>query len=197
MKNDYLKHSLRTGRKRVICVTNHSKVRRGKMGEKPAWERRRMRGPGESMISAISVGAVFILIGLVYVLALPSSLWDRTIGFFSSLTARQVPGIVITLPAPTNPGGHAVFYTAVFQFSLGLAFLQILVLALRIGFGSRVHRIAETTGNLVFWFGASYLVYTYLNRSTTLNTWLAFWAGILIVLGLSIIARAGVLLSKR
>ena len=167
------------------------------MGEKPAWDRRRNRGPGESMISAISVGAVFILIGLVYVLALPNSLWDKTIGFFSSLTGRQVPGIGITFPAPTNPGAHAVFYTAVFQFSLGLAFLQILVLFLRVGFGSRVRRIAETIGNLVFWFGASYLVGTYLNRSTTLTTWFTFWTAILVVLGLSIVARALVLLSKR
>ena len=166
------------------------------MGEKLVWERSRNRGPGESIVSAISVGAVFILIGLVFVLALPNSLWDQTIAFFRNFTSRQVPGIGITLPAPINPGGHAVFYTAVFQFSLGLAFLQILVLALRIGFGSRIHKIAETVGNLVFWFGASYLVNMYLNSSTTLNIWFAFWATILIVLGLSIVARAAVLISK-
>jgi hypothetical protein len=188
---------LASGEKSYIPKEYTVKAKRGKMGEKPAWERRRNRGPGDSIISAISVGAVFILIGLVFVLAQPNSLWDKTISFFSSLTGRQVPGIAINLPAPANPGAHAVFYTAVFQFSLGLAFLQILVLALRIGFGSRVHRIAETVGNLVFWFGASYLASTYLNSATTLKTWFAFWAGLLIVLGLSIIARAAVQLSKR
>jgi hypothetical protein len=172
-------------------------MRREKMGEKPAWERRRVRGPGDSIISAISVGTVFILIGLVFVLAQPNSLWDNTVRFFNNLTGRQVPGINITLPAPINPGGHAVFYTAAFQFSLGLAFLQILTLALRIGFGSRVPKIAETVGNLVFWFGASYLVNMYLNSSTMLSTYFAFWAAIIIVLGLSIVARAAVLISKR
>jgi hypothetical protein len=167
------------------------------MREGPAWERRLKRGPGESIISAISVGAVFILIGLVFILALPNSLWDSTIRFFTSLTTRQVPGIGIALPAPINPGGHTVFYTAVFQFSLGLAFLQILVLFLRFGFVSRIHKLAETVGNLIFWFGASYLAYTYLNSSTTLNMWFAFWAGILIVIGLSIVARAAVSLAKK
>ena len=167
------------------------------MGEGPAWERRLKRGPGESIISAISVGAVFILIGLVFIMALPNSLWDSAVGFFTSLTIRQVPGIGIALPAPSNPGEHATFYTAVFQFSLGLAFLQILVLFLRFGFVSRIRRLAETVGNLVFWFGASYLAYVYLNSSTTLNTWFAFWAGIIIVLGLSIVARAAVRLAKK
>jgi hypothetical protein len=167
------------------------------MGEGPAWERRLKRGPGESIISAISVGAVFILIGLVFILALPNSLWDSAVSFFTSLTLRQVPGIGIALPAPSNPSGHATFYTAVFQFSLGLAFLQILVLFLRFGFVSRIRRLAETVGNLVFWFGASYLAYVYLNSSTTLNTWFAFWAGIIIVLGLSIVARAAVRLAKK
>jgi len=101
------------------------------------------------------------------------------------------------LPAPIPPNEHTVFYTAVLQFSLGVAFLQILVLALRIGFGSRTPKIAETVGNLVFWFGASYLVNMYLNNSTTLNSWFTFWAAIIMVLGISIVARAAVLMSKR
>ena len=167
------------------------------MRERPTWERRYVRGPGERIISAISVVAVFILFGLIYVLALPNNLGDSIFRFFSSLMGRQVPGTGITLPAPIPPNGHAVFYTAVFQFSLGIAFLQILILALRIGFGSRVPKIAETIGNLIFWFGASYLVNMYLNSSTTLNTWFTFWAAILIVLGLSIVARGAVLISKR
>ena len=167
------------------------------MSERPVWEMRHVRGPGESIISAISVGTVFILFGIVFVLALPNNLFERTIAFFGSFTSRQVPGIGIALPAPISPSTHVVFYNAVFQFSLGIAFLQILILALRIGFGSRVPKIAETVGNLIFWFGASYLVNMYLNSLTTLNTWFTFWAAILIVLGLSIVVRAAVLISKR
>jgi hypothetical protein len=167
------------------------------MGEKPDRKRRRSRGPGESIISAVSVGTVFILIGLVFVLALPESLWDSTWAFFGNLRLESVPGIGIILPAPANPGNHEVFYTAVAQFSLGIAFLQILVIALRIAWHSRISRITESFGNLVFWFGASYLVPIFLNTSTTRSLWFAFWAGILIVIGLSIVARATVLMIKR
>ena len=167
------------------------------MGEKPAWGRQRPKAPGEAMISAISVGAVFILFGLVFVLALPNNLWDRTVAFFSSFIGREVPGLNITLPAPINPSAHAVFYTAVFQFSLGIALLQILILALRIGFRSPIGRIAETIGNLVFWFGTTYLQFVYLNSTTTLTEWFMFWTAVVAVVGLSIVARAVVLVIRR
>lgn len=62
---------------------------------------------------------------------------------------------------------------------------------------SSIGKTAETVGHLVYWFGASYLITTYLNSTTTINRWFMFWAGILIVLGLSFIARAFVLLVKR
>ena len=151
----------------------------------------------ESVISTISVGGVFILIGLVYVLALPNSLWDKTIAFFGSFTTRQVAGTGIFLPAPVSPGVHVVFYNAVFQFFLGLGLLQILIFAMRLIWRSHVRRTAETAGNLVFWLGASYLVSAFLNRSTTGNMWFAFWAALLILLGVSLIARALVLMVRR
>ena len=167
------------------------------MSKNPTWNRHNMREPHDAIISAISVGAVFILIGLIFVLALPNNLWDKTIAFFNNLTTRQVPGINITLPTPANPGTHTVLYTAIFQFSLGITLLQILTLALRVGFGSRIRRIAETVGNLVFWSGASYLEYTYLNHSTMTNTWFSFWGLLIVVIGFSIIARGAVLLARR
>lgn len=167
------------------------------MSEKPAWERRRVRGPGEGIISAVSVGAVFILIGIVFVLGLPNNLWDKTVAFFSGLTVRQVPGINIYLPAPSIPNAHSVFYTAVFQFSVGIAFLQVVTLALRLGLGSNVSKTAETFGNLIFWFGASYLEHLYLNNTTTTTVWFTFWAALVIVIGISIVVRSAVLFVKR
>jgi len=151
----------------------------------------------ESVISAISVGGVFILIGLVYVLALPNSLWDKTIAFFGSFTTSRVGDTGIFLPAPVSPWVHVVFYNAVFQFFLGLALLNILILAMRLIWRSHVRRIAETVGNLVFWLGASYLVSAFLNRSTDANRWFAFWAALLILLGVSLLSRALVLIVRR
>jgi hypothetical protein len=169
------------------------------MSSSSRWERRHDREPHEGIISAVAVGAVFILLGLVFVLALPNNLWEDTISFFSNLTVRQVGTSGLYLPAPGNPGANAnvVFYTAVFQFSLGIAFLQVLILALRAGFGSPIRRIAETIGNLIFWFGAAALEHTYLNRSTTTNLWFTFWALILVVVGISIIVRGAILLARR
>jgi len=151
----------------------------------------------EGIYSAISIGAFLILLGIVYALAQPSSLWDSIITFFSNLTTRSVPGTGISLPAPANPAAHAVLYTAAFQFCIGLGILQVILLALRLMMHSPIGKTAKTVGHLVYWFGASYLITTYLNNTTTISRWFMFWAGILIMLGLSFIARAFVLLTKR
>jgi hypothetical protein len=151
---------------------------------------------GEGIFSAISVGTVFILIGLIYVATLPTSLWDKITAFFGSFNVLQVPGTTIYLPAPAVPAAHTVVYNAAFQFCLGIAILQIMLLMLRLMFHSPIGKTAETAGNLVYWFGASYLVFMFLNSSTTMTTWFAFWAAILVVLGVSMIARALVLFAK-
>ncbi len=142
------------------------------------------------------MGTAFILIGAIYVTTLPTSLWDKTVDFFSSLTGSPVPGTSISLPAPAAPAAHAVLYNALFQFCIGIAVLQIILLALRFMFKSNISKTAETVGNLVYWFGASYLVATFLNSATTLTMWFAFWAATLIVLGISLIARAVVIFAK-
>ncbi len=151
----------------------------------------------ESIINAISVGTVFILLGIVYVLALPTSLWDQVVGFFGSFTTRQFPGTTIFVPVPISPSSYSVLYTAVFQFCLGIGILQILLLALRLVWHSPIRRTAETTGNLVFWLGTSFIVATFLNARTNPNMWFAFWGAFLLVIGFSLIARAAVILLKR
>jgi hypothetical protein len=148
----------------------------------------------ESTLNAISVGTVFILLGVVYVLALPTSLWDRTVTFFGSFTTRLFPGTSIYVPMPINPSAHAVLYTAVFQFCLGVGLLQILVLALRFIWHSPARRVAESTGNLVFWLGTSFAVLGFLNSSTNVSMWFAFWGALILMAGFSLIVRALVLM---
>ena len=149
------------------------------------------------MYSALSVGAFFVLIGIIYAVNLPNSLWERILAFFNNFTLRQVPNAGIFLPAPISPAAHTVLYGAVFQFCIGLGILQVVLLLLRLTMHSNVDKTAETMGTLVYWFGAGYLVATYLSNTTTINEWFAFWAGILMILGVSFIARAVVLLAKR
>jgi hypothetical protein len=151
----------------------------------------------ERLFSAISAGSFFILLGIVYVINLPSSLWEAVFEFFGNFTLAQVPSTGIYLPAPISPASHAVLYGAIFQFCIGLGILQVIFLALRLMLKSPIGKTAETMGNLVYWFGAAYLVTTYLNSTATISKWFVFWAGILIILGLSFIARSFVLLAKR
>ena len=149
----------------------------------------------EGILSAVSVGAVFILIGLIFVTT--PDLWGKIVSFFNDFTTTQVPGTGISLPAPAVPAAHAQLYVAVSQFSVGLVILEILLVAMRLIARSPTRRLAQEVGNLVFWLGVVYLINTFLNDATTLSIWFGFWAGVLVVLGLSLIARALVLLAKR
>ncbi len=151
----------------------------------------------ERMFSALSAGTFFILLGIVYVINLPDSLWDAFIDFFGSFSMARIPTTDIFLPAPTNPMAHTVLYGAVFQFCIGMGILQIIFLLMRFMMNSPINKTAETIGTLIYWFGAGYLVTTYLNSTTNISDWFVFWAGILIILGLSFVARAFVLFAKR
>ncbi len=150
---------------------------------------------GERLLSAISVGAVFILIGIIYIST--PGLWEKTVAFFSNFTLAEFANTGIFLPAPIHPSANAVLYGAAFQFCLGFGILEILFLTLRVMWHSPIRKTAETMGNLVFWLGASYLIVTYLNETATISKWFVFWAGIIVFTGLSLIARAFVLLAKR
>jgi hypothetical protein len=151
----------------------------------------------ERLFSALSAGSFFIMLGIVYIINLPNILWNKIFDFIGSFTLAQVPTTGLYLPAPTNPMAHTVLYGAIFQFCIGLGILQIIFLVLRITINSSINKTAETMGNLVYWFGAAYLVATYLNSTTDTSKWFVFWAGTLIILGLSFLARSFVLLAKR
>ena len=158
----------------------------------------------ERLIYAISAGVVLILVGVVFALAQPNNLWDKIIDFFNSFTLAEVPATRflnseagLFLPAPITPSTHFVLYGAVFQFCLGLGLFQALLLFARLKTTSSQKKIAETLGNLIYWLGTSYLVIRFLNTSTSINNWWVFWAGILMVLGLSFVARGFVLYAAK
>jgi hypothetical protein len=184
-------------RKNYMCSSSDSRCGEKHLLSKPQNTQASVYKARERIYSAISAGAILILIGIVYVASLPSNLLDSIINFFGSFTLAQVPSTGIYLPAPMSPASHAVLYGAIFQFCVGVGILQIVMLALRFTSQSPIGKTAETMGNLVYWFGTAYLVVTYLNSTTTISKWFVFWAGILIILGLSFIARSFVLLAKK
>jgi hypothetical protein len=107
------------------------------------------------------------------------------------------------VPVPAAPAAYTAVYSATFQFALGIAILQILILAMRLILGSRIRRTAENAGNLVFWFGAAYMLNNLAGMESTLThnqqltMWFQFWAVIIIIFGLSLMARAVVLIATR
>jgi hypothetical protein len=151
----------------------------------------------ENLFSAIYIGGIFISVAIIYLSHLPSSLWDKIVDFFVSLTLAPIPGTGISLPAPLDPAAHTELYTAGFQLAIAVGILEIIVLFLRVFMHSPLARIAETIENIVFWLGASYLANTYLINMTIASEWFVFWAGIILIFGLALVARAFVLLSKR
>ena len=151
----------------------------------------------ESLFSAVYIGSLFIIIALVYYIHISDNLLDGLINFFTSLTLAPVPSIGVSLPAPVNPAAHMNLYTAAFQLSIGIGILEIVILMLRVALHSSVSRKAETIENIVFWLGTSYLITTYLMNVTIQTEWFVFWAGIILIFGLALVARAFVLLAKR
>ena len=151
----------------------------------------------EGLFSAVFIGFIFILVAVVYFINLSNNIWNSFVNFIGSFVLSQVPGTGFSLPAPAYPTAYTVLYNAAFEFCLGMGILEIAILALRIVMHSPLSRKAETIENLVFWLGTGYLVITYLVNMTIMSEWFVFWAGIILIFGLALVARAFVLLAGR
>ena len=147
---------------------------------------------GEGIFTAISVGFFFVLVGALLVTT--PNLFDRTLDFFKSFELSDVPHSNIIFPAPASPSSHTMLYQAAEQFSFALGAFQIVMLALRFFAQSPWGKRAETVGNLVFWLGAGFLVQNFLLETTQ---WFVFWSMLIIIIGVSLIARAIVMAAAR
>lgn len=157
----------------------------------------RNRWLSDGVITAIAFGGFLVIVGVLF--AVTPNLWQAVVDFFDNITTRTVPysgAGNFVLPAPRNPAAHSTLYNALFQFDLAFGALQVFILILRIGARSKVRRIAETFGNVVFWFGAAFLVNSLLLVGT-LTSWFEYWAALVIVVGISIVARGVIHLIKR
>jgi hypothetical protein len=155
----------------------------------------RQRFLSEALISAFSVAGVFIILG--FVIALTPDISKITNAFFNDLTTVTYhigSSGTLNLPAPAHPAQHLAFFRAIMEFILAVGILQIIFLALRLWTRSPIRRISETVGNLVFWLGGSIVANIFLLTGTR-NGWFEFWTGLLLALGISLIARFTVYLA--
>jgi len=154
----------------------------------------------EGLISAISAGVFLILLGTIF-LTTPN-LFNKIIDFFNDFDLVSVPHISnVFLPAPVHPFSlnNRAVYTAVEQFSYAWGLFQLVILALRLVARSPLRKDAETVSNIVFWLGTGFLTRTFLIETirlplfTGMTRWFVFWAGITMLVGVSLIIRAIVL----
>ncbi|MCL5876922.1 MAG: hypothetical protein M1540_03820 [Candidatus Bathyarchaeota archaeon] len=142
----------------------------------------------DGLISALAVGGFLIILGVAFGLTpgVPQKIGE----FFGDLTGVAYPVINgdMVLPAPAHPAQHIEVYSAVFNFAVGIAVLEVVILALRLLLHSSIKKIAETVGNMVFWVGAVVVVSVFL-QAGTLTGWFTFWATLIILAGLSLITQ--------
>jgi hypothetical protein len=137
----------------------------------------------------ISFGAFLIIVAVIYL---------RTPGLLSEAKAFMSDFRLVELFqnfwwfVPSS--NHPVLYDAAEQFSYAFGLVQILVLGLEFARRSSTHRKAETFSSIVFWLGAGYILGL---LSQGVLTWLSLIAGLIILVGISIVARALVLVFAR
>ena len=137
----------------------------------------------------ISFGAFLIIIAVIYL---------RTPGLLSEAKAFVGDFHLVQLFQNFSwfvpSSNHPVLYDAAKQFCYAFGIVQVLILGLEFARRSSTHRKAETVSSIGFWVGAGYVL-SLLSQGAL--TWLSFIAGLIILVGISIVARALVLVFAR
>ena len=141
-------------------------------------------GHRDGMLSAVAAGFFLILAGTLFVSN--PDLPNKLINFFNNFELQQISNSNVYLPAPKDPGTFLLVYRTVEQFCLIWAVFLVAMLGARFILGSSARRKADGLGDVVFWFGAAYLVQTWLLNVTK---WFEFWALIIVLIGASMVVR--------
>jgi hypothetical protein len=140
----------------------------------------------EKWIGLLSFGFFIMLFALFFIIV--PNYYAEVSDFFGDFKLQEVAHNLF-LPAPVHP--HPVVYETVMRFCIVFGFFQVFILALRFYFRSSVRKMAETTSNIVTWFGAAYMFNLLFSASVE---WFPFIGGLIAVLGFSLIARSLVIL---
>ncbi len=147
----------------------------------------------DGFISAFSAGVFLILLGVFFITT--PGLFDGVVNFFMNFDIVRVHNfpIGIVLPAPKNPAVHVTVYSAVSQFCFAWGIFLIGLFMLRVFANSPLNKKAQTASDIVFWLGGGWLVGNFLNAQTTHKEWFAFWAAVIMLIGITLIIRAIIL----
>lgn len=147
----------------------------------------------ERLLAAISWGFFFILVGVIF-FSRPN-LYGSLQTFFSSdsWTNTQIRNTNVYVPVPVNPGLHFEVYDAFWGFCVIWGLFQVFMLAFKLIVHSSPRRTARTFSNVFFWLATAYFTNIYLNGATTRETWLTYWATIVVLIGVTFVIRAIIL----
>jgi len=138
----------------------------------------------DGMLSAVAAGFFLILVGALFITN--PDLPNKLNNFFNNFELKQISNSNVYLPTPKDPGTFLLVYQTAEQFCLIWAVFLVAMLGARFILGSSARKKADGLGDVVFWFGAAYLVQTWLLNVTK---WFEFWALIIVLIGASLIAR--------
>lgn len=146
----------------------------------------------EGLFTAISAGFFLLLVGALFVIT--PNLSDNILNFFDNVKMVDVPNTDVVFLGPQLPTNHLALYQVVGQFSIAWAIFQIIILTLRFFIPSSWEKRSETVSNFVYWTGTAVLIQLFLIENTQ---WFVFWSTIIIIAGVSLIARAAVMAVSR
>ena len=129
-----------------------------------------------------------------------SGLFEGVIDFFKDFDTIRVLSTDVYLPAPRTLTSHMVVYETARLFCLYWGVFLVALLIARFVLHSSWRKKAENLSDIVFWLGAMYLIQTMLldvSVALSYTDWFAFWAAIIMLLGVSLIVRAIVLAGVR
>lgn len=150
------------------------------------------RSNNEGFFTAITLGFILLLIGVIFIIT--PNLFDEIVGLIKDFSIVNVPNTGISFIGPENPLAHTIVYEAFLKFSIALAVFQFMILGLRFVTPSSWGKRSEAIGNFVSTAGSVYLAQLFLIENTQ---WFVFWSAIIIVIGVSFIARAAVMAISR
>lgn len=138
--------------------------------------------------STLSFGFFLILFGVIWIITPNFS--SKVVDFAKDFRLEHLTEHVV-LPAPEH--SHPVVYRAAMQFCLVFGAFQIVILILRFIFHDSLDKKSGTISNIAFLFSTGFFLNMLANRSID---WFGFLAGLIVSIGLAIVASSLVKLFK-
>jgi len=146
---------------------------------------------GTDWLGILSFGFFLVLLGTIWMVT--PNLTEKVGSFIADFHLKNVTENIV-FPAPKHEHSHLVVYTAAMQFCFIFGAFHIIVLALRFVLHESLDRIGGTVSGMVFWLGAGFFLNMIINETIG---WFSFLAGLIISIGISIIASSIVKLFKK